>query len=133
MLVAVRLQLLVLTAAMTGDLSWTMAWSALSDVVTKHSRCFVPFLLIFSLIPSSLRNKTGISVGIALAITAYRTALGHAVSDGDFTLRELAQLLHLSLLAIWGGGVLIARLVVVPFMEQVRDSCFTKTEVLIDM
>ena len=58
------------------------------------------------------------SVGIALAITAYRTALGHAVSDGDFTLREFAQHLHLSSIAIWGGGVVIARLVVVPFMER---------------
>ena len=37
MQVAVPLQLLLLAAAMTGDLSWTMAWSALSDVVTKHS------------------------------------------------------------------------------------------------
>ena len=67
MLVAIPLQLLLLAAAMTGDQSWTLAWSALPDVVTTHSGhtlmmslCFVPFLLSLSFIPSALRFKTGI-------------------------------------------------------------------------
>ena len=121
MLVAIPLQLLLLAAAMTGDLSWTLAWSALPDVVTTHSGhtlmmsfCFVPFLLAFSFIPSALRFKTGIGIALLLGVTVYRAAFGHAASDGDFTIREFVQLLHLSSVGIWGGGVVIAGLVVVP-------------------
>ena len=125
MLVAIPLQLLLLATAMTGDLSWTLAWSALPDVVTTHSGhtlmmsfCFVPFLLSLSFIPSALKFKTGIGIGIALllGVTVYRTAFGHAASDGDFTLREFVQLLHLSSIAIWGGGIVIAGLVVAPHL-----------------
>jgi copper resistance protein D len=123
MLVAIPLQLVLLAAAMTGDLSWKLAWSALPDVLTTHSGhtlvmsiCFVPFLLALSLFSPALRNKAGIWTGIALVlgITVYRAAFGHAASDGDFTLRELVQLFHLSSIAIWGGGVAIAGLAVAP-------------------
>lgn len=123
MLVAIPLQLLLLAAAMTGDLSWALAWSALPDVVTTHSGhalimsfCFVPLLLALSFFPFALRGKTGIWTGIALVLglTVYRTAFGHAAADGDFTLREFVQFLHLSSIGIWGGGVVIAGLVVVP-------------------
>ena len=37
MLFAIPLQVLLLAASMTGDLSWRLAWSALPDVVTTHS------------------------------------------------------------------------------------------------
>jgi hypothetical protein len=52
MLFAIPLQVLLLAASMTGDLSWRMAWSALPDVLTTYSGhtlvmsfCFVPCLL----------------------------------------------------------------------------------------
>src|ERR1700758_1122958 len=123
MLAAIPLQLLLLAAAMVGYPSWSAAWAAVPDVVTTHaghalvmSFCCVPFLLAFSFIPSALRRNIGISAGIALVLglTVYRTTFGHSASDGDFTLREFVQLLHLSSIGIWGGGVVIAGLVVVP-------------------
>jgi putative copper export protein len=82
------------------------------------SFCFVPFLLSLSFIPPAFKFKTGIGIGIALllGLTVYRTAFGHAASDGDFTLREFVQFLHLSSIAIWGGGIVIAGLVVVPHL-----------------
>ena len=125
MLVAIPLQLLLLAAAMTGDLSWALAWSALGDVVTTHSGhallmsfCFVPCLLSLSFIPFALRSKTRIEIGMALllGVTVCRAAFGHAASDGDFTLREFVQLLHLSSIAIWGGGIVVAGLVVAPHL-----------------
>jgi copper resistance protein D len=125
MMVTIPLQLLLVAAAMTGDLSWALAWNALPDVATTHSGhtlimsfCFVPFLLALSLIRSALRNRAGIWTGIALVlgITAYRAAFGHAASDGDFTFREFVQLLHLSSIAVWGGSVVIAGLVVIPHL-----------------
>ncbi len=123
MLLAIPLQLLLLAAAMTGNLSWAVAWSALPDVLTTHaghtlivSLCAVPLLLALSLFPPALRIKPGICVGIALLLwlTVFRAAFGHAASDGDFTLREFVQILHLSSIAVWGGGVVVAGMVVVP-------------------
>jgi copper resistance protein D len=135
MLVSILLQVALLAASMTGDSSWKLAWSALPDVLTTHaghalimSFCFIPFLLASSLFPSALRNKAGIWTGIALifVITVYRAGFGHAASDGDFTLRELVQFLHLSSIAIWGGGVVVAGLVVAP-----RLAVVTATEALL--
>jgi putative copper resistance protein D len=123
MLFAIPLQVVLLAASMTGDLSWRLAWSALPDVLTTHSGhtlvmsfYFVPFLLGVSLSPPAFRNNAGIWLGIALVlgITVYRAGFGHAASDGDFTLREMVQFLHLSSIATWGGGVAIAGLLVAP-------------------
>jgi copper resistance protein D len=123
MLLAIPLQVLLLASAMTGDLSWALAWSALPDVLTTHaghnlmmSLSLVPFLLALSIIPPALRSRAGTCVGITLLLgeTAFRAAFGHAASDGDFTLREFVQLLHLSSITVWGGGVVIGGLVVVP-------------------
>ena len=123
MLLAIPLQVLLLAASMTGDLSWGLAWSALPDVLTTHSGhalvmsfCFVPCLLAVSIFPPAFRNKAGIWIGIALVIgiAVYKAGFGHAASDGDFTFREIMQFLHLSSIAIWGGGVVIAGLVVTP-------------------
>jgi putative copper resistance protein D len=123
MLFAIPLQVLLLAASMTGDLSWRLAWRALPDVLTTHSGhaqvmsfCFVPCLLAVSLFPPAFRSKAETWIGIALVIgiAVYRAGFGHAASDGDFTLREMMQFLHLSSIAIWGGGVAIAGLVVTP-------------------
>ena len=125
MLFAIPLQVLLLAASMTGDLSWRLAWSALPDVLTTYSGhtlvmsfCFVPCLLAVSIFPPAFRNKAGIWIGIALVIgiAVYRAGFGHAASDGNFTLREMVQFLHLSSIAIWGGGVAIAGLVVAPHL-----------------
>ena len=131
MLVAIPTQLVLLAASMTGDLSWKLAWSSLPDVVTTHaghvltvSFCFVPFLLVSSVFSSAFSRRVGTWTGIAfvLGITVYRAALGHAASDGDFTLRELVQFLHLSSIATWGGGVAIAGLVAVPQLAATAKS-----------
>jgi copper resistance protein D len=131
MLVAIPTQLLLLSASMTGDLSWKLAWSSLPDVLTTHaghtltvSFCFVPFLLVSSVFSFAFSRRAGTWTGIALVLgmTLYRAALGHAASDGDFTLRELVQFLHLSSIATWGGGVAIAGLVAVPQLAATAKS-----------
>ncbi len=42
------------------------------------------------------------------------SATGHAAVEGDFTVAELLQLLHLSGMALWTGGVIVAGLFVLP-------------------
>jgi putative copper resistance protein D len=131
MLVAIPTQLVLLAASMTGDLSWRLAWSSLPDVMTTHSGhaltvsfCFVPFLLVSSVFSFAFSRRVGTWIGIALVlgITVYRATLGHAASDGDFTVRELVQSLHLSSIATWGGGVAIAGLVAVPQLAATAAS-----------
>ncbi len=131
MLVAIPTQLLLLAASMTDDLSWKLAWTSLPDVVATHaghalavSFCFVPFLLVSSITSFAFRRRLGTWTAIApvLGITVYRATLGHAASDGDFTLRELVQFLHLSSIATWGGGVAIAGLVAIPQLAATAKS-----------
>lgn len=123
MLVTGLVQLLLLSAAMTGDLSWKLAWSSLPDVLTTHaghtllmSCSFIPLLLLLSIFPWTMKHRAGTWLGIALflGVTVYRSALGHAASDGDFTIREMMQFLHLCSIAVWGGGVAVSGLALVP-------------------
>lgn len=121
MLAGVPLQFLLLSASMTGDESWKAAWSALPDVAATHSGraliaglCFVVILVAFSLRGSALRNRVPAGIAIMLCFLASRAFYGHAASDGDFTLREGVQFLHLCAISAWGGGVVVAGLITVP-------------------
>jgi len=125
LLLDVPLQFVLLSASMTGDSSWTDAWHALPDVATTHSGraltlsfCFVPFLLLLSFFSTAFEKTKGIVTGMALVagLFACRALSGHAASGGDFTLREVMQFLHLTSIAAWGGGILIAGLIVVPHL-----------------
>jgi copper resistance protein D len=123
LLVGLPLQYLLLSASMTGDTSWADAWSVVADVADTHSGraiimdfCFVPCLLLFSLLPTSLQLPRSVLVGMGIEVgfIACRAFHGHAAADGDFTLREGIQFLHLSAIATWGGGIVIAGLITVP-------------------
>lgn len=130
LLINLSLQFLLLCVSMTGDNTWQDAWQALPDVAATHSGrtfivslCLAPCLLVFSLFPSCLKNMRGVLVGMGLelAFLASRAFSGHAASDGDFTLREGMQFLHLSSIAMWGGGVVVAGLITLPYLASTAD------------
>lgn len=130
LLLVLPLQFLLLSASMTEDSSWTDAWHALPDVATTHaghaiilSFCFVPCLLALSFFSASVNTMTGVLTGLGFeaGLLAGRALSGHAASDGDFTLREGMQFLHLGSIAIWGGGILVAGLVVVPHLAAATE------------
>jgi copper resistance protein D len=130
LLVAGPLQLLLLSASMTGDDSWRAAWISLPDVAATHSGralivgfCFVAALVIFCLFRSALTNARWVSAGIAivLGVLASRSFYGHAASDGDFTFREGVQFLHLTSISAWGGGIVVAGLVTLPHATNVAE------------
>jgi copper resistance protein D len=130
LLMALPLEFLLLSASMTGDTSWADAWQALPDVGSTHSGraivlgfCLVPFLVLFSFLPNSLKRPKYVLFGTGLLVgfLACRALLGHAASDGDFTLREAVQFLHLSAIATWGGGVLVAGLITVPHLAHAAE------------
>jgi putative copper resistance protein D len=125
LLISLPLQYLLLSASMTGDTSWADAWSVVGDVAATHSGraiimgfCFVPLLLLFSLLPNSLKLTRSVlfGMGIEVGFIACRAFHGHAAADGDFTLREGIQFLHLSAIATWGGGIVIAGLITFPHL-----------------
>jgi copper resistance protein D len=125
LLIGLPLQYLLLSASMTGDTSWADAWSVVADVAATHSGraiimdfCFVPCLLLLSLLPTSLQltRSVLIGMGIEVGFIACRAFHGHAAADGDFTLREGIQFLHLSGIATWGGGIVIAGLITLPHL-----------------
>jgi putative copper resistance protein D len=84
---------------------------------------FVPCLLLFSLLPTALKGTKSVFIGVALetGFIVCRAFHGDAASDGDFTLREGIQFLHLSAIATWGGGVLVAGLITVPHLVFVAE------------
>jgi putative copper resistance protein D len=43
-----------------------------------------------------------------LLLSVFRSASGHASSDGDFSVREICQWVHLISMGIWSGGVIVA-------------------------
>lgn len=125
--VIVPLQYFLLSASMIGDSSWVDAWGAMHDVAGTHagrttivSFCFVPCLLSFSLLPLFLdRTKYVLTgLGFEFGFIACRAFHGHAASDGDFTFREGIQFLHLSAIAIWAGGIIVAGLITVPHLAS---------------
>lgn len=129
LLVNLPLQFLFLSASMTGDSSWTDAWRWLPYVAATHagrtmvlSFCLVPCFLLFSFFRASLEKMRNVIIGLGIdaGFIASRALWGHAAADGDFTLREGMQFLHLSSIGIWCGGVLVAGLVTLPMLAS-RD------------
>jgi putative copper resistance protein D len=118
------LQLWLLTATMVGSSSAGEVARQLMDVLmqTHAGRVLIPdfalsfLLLLVSAIPSLARRRSGIFLGIAQAVTllVFRSASGHAAADGDFTVSELVQFLHLASICAWAGGVMIAGAIVLP-------------------
>jgi putative copper resistance protein D len=130
LLLNLPLQVLLLSAAMTGDESWKLAWSALPDVAATHAGraeiigfCVVLFLVAFSFFESAQSKTRWVVAGsvIVLALLASRAFCGHAASDGDFTLREGMQFLHLTSIAVWGGGIVVAGFITVPYLTAVTE------------
>ena len=73
-------------------------------------------LLLFLASLSALRTTAtaALQIALVLLILLARAATGHAAGDGDFTLAELLQLLHLCASCLWSGSVILSGLVIVP-------------------
>jgi len=111
-------QLWLLTAAMLATTETAQVRAMLPEVLTgTHAgRVLVPafalalLLLCITLVRPLWRRSGGVwaSLGVAAALAVVRSASGHASSDGDFTLREAVQSVHLASIAVWAGGVMVA-------------------------
>lgn len=124
MLLTLPLQLWLLTAMMLGTSSFPEVRVQLMGVLTgTHAgKALLPdfaivlMLFLLSLVHVLMRRRIGIFLGFMLIgiLTLLRSATGHAAADGDFTIREILQFLHLLSIAVWSGGVILAGLFVLP-------------------
>jgi copper resistance protein D len=65
------------------------------------------------------------TVYLFLAVMAFtKAAGGHAGADGDFTVAESAQILHVLSTAVWAGAVIASGLFVVPRLARIDDTSF---------
>jgi putative copper resistance protein D len=67
-------------------------------------------------------RRNGVVAAVIFAtlclIAFAKAASGHAADEGDFTLLELCQLVHILATAIWAGAILVSGLVVAPRLSR---------------
>jgi putative copper resistance protein D len=71
-----------------------------------------------SITSTSKRAATWAAVVSLLALAFTKAASGHAADDGDFTLAEFSQFLHILSTSVWSGCVLVSGLVVLPRLHR---------------
>jgi putative copper resistance protein D len=123
MVIALVAQFYLMVAMMTGQAGLGAVLGAAPLVATTHagkvalSTLAVAVLLLVMDCRKRLRTP-GVSALLgAFLVTlllVLHSATGHAAVDGDFTVAELFQLLHLAGMALWTGGVIVSGLFVVP-------------------
>jgi putative copper export protein len=134
MVAALPCQAWLTAATMLGSASPADVWPQMKDVLTgTHAgRVLVPdFALAIALLCVAAwgRAAWGLAdggrrlwlwseLGLAVLLGAMRSASGHAASDGDLSLRELVQFVHLMATAVWAGGVMLAGWLVLPRLRR---------------
>lgn len=62
-----------------------------------------------------------VMLGCAVVVSAIDSASGHAADAGDFSVAELMDWLHLLAALVWGGGLLVLSLVILPRLVKQGD------------
>jgi putative copper resistance protein D len=124
MLLALTAQTYLLTATMVGSTVFAAVREQFVAVMTQtHAGrvllcnvCITLALLglIALLHRWQTRSKFWTLLAVLVALATIRAATGHAAADGNFTLPEFVQFIHLISIAIWAGGVMAAGFFVLP-------------------
>jgi len=121
---AVGAQVFLQTATMIGSADLGSVRSQISSVLIEthagHALlsefCYV--FVLFGLLLTNFGRQQNAGAWSVLALLVFlagiRSAIGHSASDGNFTLSEFLQFIHLISTAIWSGCVIVAGLVVLP-------------------
>jgi putative copper export protein len=128
MLVMSAIGLVLRTSEMSGE-SFSTLWGSLPLVVLRTHfglvwliRVSVLLVLGFALkIWTRHRDKRGflsILLALALVISITESASGHASDAGDFSLPEIADWLHLIAASLWGGGLLVLSISILPALKK---------------
>lgn len=71
---------------------------------------------VFFVSPRRPSIAAAMEVAALCAVAAAKAASGHASGNGDFTLAETAQFLHLLATAVWAGAIIVSGLIVAPHL-----------------
>jgi putative copper resistance protein D len=88
--------------------------------ISRVMALIVTFLL--ATVSGRYRNSPGllyVLVGLAVLIAWTESATGHAADKGDFTAPELADWLHLLGATVWGGGLFVLSLIILPHLSVI--------------
>ncbi len=132
MIVSSIAELLVRASDMSGQ-SVSMAFPLIPTVIARTHAGQVWLIRIAALILLSLMVKAGrrhrdsrgflfFMLGFAVLVSMTESASGHASDKGDFSLPEIVDWLHLMASSVWGGGLLVLSLVVLPALVGKGDS-----------
>ena len=139
---AVGAQMLLQTATMIGSADLSSVRSQVSSVLTEtHAGrallsefcwTFLPLILLLTRFGRQTRAGVWSTLTLLVFLAGIRSAIGHAAGDGDFTLPEFLQFIHLVSTAIWSGGVIVAGLVVLPALvkDQLAERVTSFTRLL---
>jgi putative copper resistance protein D len=130
LLLALCGQVLLATASMIGTTDPSAVRLQIGAVLTEtHAgrnliaqSCAV-FLLMLLLVlrrGRDTRADVWMLLGLVTLLAAIRAGSGHAASEGDFTLREYVQFVHLASIAVWAGSVIVAGLLALPALLRER-------------
>lgn len=129
--VSTVVDLLLRTATMSGR-SVLAALPVISTVLSKthYGRVWTirvgALLLLCFLIGFGLRKRNSrmflvSAIVLTLFIAATRSASGHASDTGDFSIAEIMDWLHLVSASVWGGGLMVLSLVILPEIIKHQD------------
>jgi len=130
MLLALCAQAYLATATMIASSAFAEVRGQLLSVLTDtHAgrnlvatgAVVLVLLLVLLFIRRTGRSQIWVSLALLIALAAVRSANGHAASDGDFTLPECVQFIHLTAIAVWAGGVIAGGLLVLPALLRGRN------------
>ncbi len=129
MLLGLSAQAVLSTATMIGSSSFAAVRAQFADVMTgTHAGrallcngAIALLLVMMAPVRRMWQSRPGTAslLTVLAILAATRAATGHPAADGDFTLPELMQFVHLASIAIWSGGVIAAGFFVLP--ELLRD------------
>jgi putative copper resistance protein D len=89
--------------------TWSMLSSTHLGLAWSIGMAGLVIAVIGSLVPASGRREPALLTLATLAVFWYtRGMVSHAASDGDFSIRLLADWIHLGLISLWVGEVLLA-------------------------
>jgi putative copper resistance protein D len=67
------------------------------------------------------RLLQGLMLGCAVVVSAMESPSGHASDAGDFSVAEIMDWLHLVAALVWGGGLLVLSLAILPRLVEQGD------------
>lgn len=75
-------------------------------------------VLLFAVIASPRVSRTWSVRMVVFLLAAVKAASGHAADQGDFTVTEFSQFLHILATAVWAGAIVVSGILILPQLRR---------------